>query len=200
MTPELLIETERRIIAHWEAGDINALTHIHASEDGDLERWLCTFYAENIRPEDWVMGSHRAHLHALLSGAYTPDELVARVLSGHSMSCHGPRFLTSAIVGGILGLACGIGLSGQRCFAFVGDGCEDSGSFYEAVLFIHGRDLPVQIIIEDNGSSCGVTQEQRGVAKRIEWPPCVIRKRYKPLMPHAGTHVRPQLKSQIPAL
>lgn len=199
MKAETLIATEVRLVKHWEEGSINSLTHFSLSDDGFHEAWLSDFYRENVHEGDWIFAGHRCHYHALLSGAYTPDQLIARVLAGHSMSCHGHRFLTSAIVGGICGLACGTALAGHRTWAFVGDGCEDSGAFYEAVLFAHGRDLPVTFVIEDNGSSCGVTQEQRGVAKRLQWPPCVIRKRYIGLYGHAGTNVRPNLKSQTPA-
>lgn len=194
-----LIATEERIAAHWNAGDINGLTHMHASADGEHEQWLCDFYRTHIRDEDWVLGSHRSHLHALLTGSYTPDQLVERVLAGRSMALYGPRFITSAIVGGICGIACGLALAGNRVFAFVGDGCEDEGAFYEAVMLVHGRDLPVTFVIEDNGSSCGVSQEQRGVGKRMPWPDCVIRKKYTQRYPHAGTGEKITLKSLLPS-
>lgn len=198
MTAADLIAAEERIRVAWESGLINGLTHLHCSADGEHEQWLSDFYAANIKPTDWVFGSHRAHLHALLTGSYTPDELLARVLSGHSMSLYGQRFVTSAIVAGVCGVAAGMALSGRRTWCFVGDGATDQGGFAEAVWFVDGRDLPCTFIVESNDSSCGVSMAQRGM-KRREWPPCVIWKEYTPKFPHAGTNVRPQLKSLTPA-
>lgn len=206
MTPELLIETEARIQKAWANGDINGLTHLCGSIDGMYEEWLCGFFHECVKPTDWIFGSHRAHYIALLSGAYTPDQLVERVLSGHSMSLYGPRFVTSAIVAGTCGLAAGVALAaqqsgnGERVYCFLGDGAADEGCFFEAVQFVEGRNLPCVFILENNNSSCGVTQEQRGI-KPFKWDQfdCVIEYRYQLRHPHAGDGSRPTLKSQTPA-
>lgn len=203
MTAQELIETEERIVNHWNSGDVNALTHMSLSDNGEHEEWLCRFYDMWVRPQDWIFASHRCHFHALLSSAYTPDQLVERVLNGHSMSCYGPRFVTSAIVAGVCGIAAGRALAMKEreedamCFCFVGDGAMDQGAFAEAVRFVDGRELPCMFIVENNNSSCGVTMEQRGM-KPFQWPGCVIEKHYRLKYGHAGTNVRPNLKSQKP--
>lgn len=132
------------------------------------------------------------------------QELIRLVLAGRSMFLYSPRFLCSAIVAGTASIAAGLALSIQRrggterVWSFGGDGCEDEGHFYEAVRLVHGRKLPCQFIITDNNSSCGVTKEMRGSPDDWIWPDCVTRVRYTARFPHAGSAVRPQLKSQLP--
>lgn len=199
MTPNDLILTENRIARLWDAGDIPSLLHLAGSVDGVYEQWLCDFFEENVMPGDWVLCSHRAHYHAQLHGM-SADDLVANVLAGKSMFLYGPRFIQSAIVAGVASIAAGLALSIQirdgkeRVFCFGGDGMEDHGHFAEAVRFVHGRKLPCVFVIEDNNSSCGVTKEQRGAPLNWDWPECVVRHRYTPKWPHAGTGNRPELK------
>lgn len=197
-TPEQLIATEEEIARLWDEGDLPFLTHLAGSIDGEYEKWLCQYFEGNVRPTDWVLASHRCHYHYQLHGG---TDLIEKVLSGKSMFLHGPRFLSSAIVAGTCSIAAGLGLAiknrcgSERVWNFVGDGAEDEGNFYEAVRFVHGRQLPVTFIIEDNDSSCGVTKSQRGSSGGAwTWPECVQRYSYTPRWPHCGTGVRPQLK------
>lgn len=198
MTPEELTNTEAEIAQAWNDGEINALTHF----SGGNEEWLCKFFEENIKPTDWVFVSHRAHFHFLLHGG---KDLLEKVKAGKSMFLYTDRFIQSAIVAGNCCIAAGVALSiqkrggAEKVFCFLGDGAEDEGHFYEAVRFSHEKRLPIKFIIEDNNSSCGVTKEQRG-SPWWGWScvPCVIRHEYKMTYPHAGTMIRPKLKSQTP--
>lgn len=201
MTPQQLIDTENEIAALWNAGELNSLVHLCGSDDGSYEQWLCEFYRENIKPTDWVLCSHRGHFHYMLHGG---TDLIAKVKAGKSMFCYGPRFIQSAIVAGTCSIAAGLALSIQRrggterIWNFVGDGAEDHGHFAEAVRLAHGRQLPLTFIIEDNNSSCGVTKQLRGSPDDWQWPSCVIRYRYTPRFPHAGTGQKITLKSLTP--
>lgn len=201
MTPEQLTSTEDEIKALWEAGELPYLIHLAGSIDGAYEQWLCDFFHSNIKPTDWVLASHRCHFHYLLHGGV---DLVEKVKMGKSMFLYGPRFLCSAIVAGTASIAAGLALSiqrrggSERVFCFVGDGCEDHGHFAEAVRMVHARSLPCTFIIEDNNSSCGVTKEQRGSPDDWQWPDCIIRHRYTPKYPHAGSGGRPTLKRSTP--
>lgn len=193
-TPQQLQDTEERIRQHWEAGDIPYLTHLM----GGNEDWLCQFWEDNVQHGDWVFASHRCHFHYLLHGG---DDLVAKVLAGKSMFLYGPRFVCSAIVAGTAAMAAGVALDIQRSggkehvWCFVGDGAEDEGHFYEAVRHATAKRLPCTFIIEDNDGSCGVTKAERGSPENWKWPDWVIRYRYKMTWPHAGSNVRPTLKS-----
>lgn len=206
MTASDLIRIENQLIEHWRQGDINGLTHFQGSPDGSYEEWLADFFRTHVRPQDWVFASHRAHMHAILSGM-SEEALLAQVLSGHSMALYGPRFVTSAIVAGSAGIAAGRALAAQqsgedvRVFCFCGDGCEEEGAFAEAVHFAWNRSLPILFVIEDNDSSCGVSQAQRQTSRRFPWPEShVLRFRYTPKYPHAGDGSRPSLKNLNPVL
>lgn len=219
MTPQDLIDTEEEIRQLWEAGELPYLTHLAGSVDGKYEEWLCDFFRANIKPTDWVLASHRCHFHWLLhhwKSDYTslPEllvtaldvasskvELISRTKAGKSMFLYGPRFLCSAIVAGTASIAAGLALSiqrrggSERVFCFVGDGASEHGHFLESMAFTHSKKLPLQFIIEDNGSSCGVSKAQRrGSDDEIAWSPCVTKICYTPKFPHAGSSVRPQLK------
>lgn len=190
MTPQLLTKEENKIAALWNDGRLPFLTHLSGSVDGGYEKWLVSFFHNNIKPDDWVLCSHRAHFHYLLHGH---NDIVEKVSSGKSMFLYGKRFIQSAIVAGTCSIATGIAMAinaragSERVWCFVGDGAEDHGHFYEAVRLVHGRNIPVTFIIEDNNSSCGVTKAQRWSPDDWTWPDCVIRVRYEPKYPHAGT-------------
>lgn len=196
-TASELIATENELARLWDEGSIPSLLHLAGSIDGSYEQWLCDFFHENVKPTDWILCSHRAHLHYQLHGG---ADLIAQVLAGNSMFLAGPRFIQSAIVAGTASIAVGLALAiqrrggSERVWNFVGDGAEDHGHLYEAIRLAHGRKLPLQFIIEDNDSSCGVTKAQRGSPDDWHWPDCVTRIKYTPRWPHAGTGVRPTLK------
>lgn len=198
----MLMRCEARLVALWDQGEINSLIHFDGSMDGHLEDWMCRFYSDNIKRSDWVLASHRAHYIARLH-AFTEDELVASCLRGRSMFNYAPRFIQSAIVGGLCGIAAGIAMSikrrggSEKVWMFGGDGMEDQGQFYEAVRLVDGRDLPCMFVILDNNRQCGVSKEQRKV-RSFDWPSCVVRCSYTARWPHAGTNSRPNLKSQEP--
>lgn len=218
MTPKDLIDTEEEIRLLWEDGEINSLLHLEGSVDGSYEQFLCDFFDDNVKPTDWVLGSHRSHfiwqLHhrklAFTKGYENMDDLnvhqrlIDKVKAGKSMFLYGPRFLCSAIVAGTASIAVGLALSikrrggTERVWNFGGDGCAFHGHFMEAVAATHAMKLPLTHIICDNDSSCGVTKEERGSPTNWQWPDCVVTVKYKPKWPHAGSLVRPQLKSQTP--
>lgn len=201
MTPQDLIDTEEEIRRLWEAGGINSLLHLEGSVDGNFEQWLCDYFHSNVKPGDWVLASHRCHFVYQLAGH---TDLIEKVKAGKSMFLYGPRFICSAIVAGTASIAVGLAMSikrrvgTERVHNFGGDGNEFHGHFMEAVAATHAMKLPLTHIITDNNSSCGVTKEQRGSPDDWQWPDCVMRVRYVPKWPHAGSLVRPQLKSQTP--
>lgn len=194
MTPDDLRRTEAEIERLWNDGELPFMTHLM----GGNEEWLCDFFAANVKPTDWVLGSHRCHFHAMLHGM-PAETLVAKVMAGKSMFVFGPRFLCSAICAGTASIAAGLALSIQRrggterVFCFIGEGASEEGNFYEAVRLVDNLNLPCTFIIENNDSCCGNTQAQRRV-KPFAWPACVVEYRYMMAWPHTGTGVRPQLK------
>ena len=149
MTPSDLIAFEREVAARFDAGEIAGPVHLNS--DTQAEPLIEIF--RNIKRTDWVLGTWRCHMHALLHGV--PRELViAEILAGRSMMLHFPayRFMSSAIMGGILPIACGLAAS-ERVWCFVGDMCSTTGAFHDAYQYARRNALSVEFVIEDNGLS-----------------------------------------------
>ena len=79
-------------------------------------------------------------------------------MNGRSMFIYDKekKFFSSAIVGGIPGIAVGLAMalkrkgSNNKVWCFVGDGAEDTGHFAESVRYVDGWDLPCEFVVEDN--------------------------------------------------
>lgn len=146
-TRQALIEFEAEVARRFDAGEISG--PVHLCSPTQIEPLIEIF--KGIKRTDWVLSTWRAHFHALLHGV--PRELVmAEILAGRSMQLHFPeyRFMTSAIVGGMLPIACGLAAGGERVHCFVGDMCASTGAFQDAVNYGHGF---LNFIVEDNGLS-----------------------------------------------
>lgn len=61
--------------------------------------------------------------------------------------------MSSAIVGGMLPIACGLAAGGESVWCFIGDMCARTGAFADAGNFAHGHQLPIKFVVEDNGLS-----------------------------------------------
>ena len=189
-TKQDLIDFENRVAAHWEAGDLPYLIHL----SGGNEDFLIDHFNEDVKDGDWIFSTHRNHHHALLAGI-PANELMAKILDGDSMFVFDSNrnFYTSSILAGTCAMAAGVAYSLKESgsdnwvYCFLGDGAEDQGHFYEAVMFVEGQDLPCIFIIEDNNRSVDTTLEERNPNKfRFEMPSCVIRNNYTATYPHAG--------------
>lgn len=208
-TPETLREFERQIAADFDAARIRAPVHLA----GGNEKELIDIF-ERVRKEDWVLTQWRSHYHCLLKGV-PPERLRADILAGRSISLCYPeyRIVSSAIVGGVLPIAVGLGMSikrraeafvigedgtlreergvgRERVLVFVGDMTADGGMFHECTQYAVGHDLPVHFVIEANGKSvCTDTQEVWGIGSnetKWEWY------HYDLLWPHSGAGKRVQ--------
>lgn len=142
-----LIAFEREVAARFDAGEIHGPVHLNS--DTQAEPLIEIF--KGIKRTDWVLGTWRSHFAALLHGV-PPERVMAEIVAGRSMMLHFPdhRFMSSAIMGGMLPIACGLAAGGERVWCFVGDMCASTGAFHDAINFDrHG----VRFIIEDNGLS-----------------------------------------------
>ena len=144
-----LIAFEQEVAAAFDRGEIHGPVHL----SGGNEAKLISIFRE-VWPEDWVLSTWRSHYHALLRGI--PRDLVMdEILAGRSMSLHFPeyKFLTSAMVGGILPIACGLAAEGGRVWCFVGDMCASTGAFLDACRYASVNGLDIRFVVEDNGLS-----------------------------------------------
>lgn len=190
-TKQSLIAFEDGIKAAWEAGDLPFLLHLC----GGNEDQLLDIFAE-IQEGDWIFVSHRNHYHSLLAGI-PAKRVFDNIAQGGSMFSYSRerRVFSSAILAGNCGIAVGVAMalkeagSKNRVWCFLGDGAEENGHFYEAVLYTTGHNLPVEFIIEDNNMQVDTPKEvRRGMSSGLldSWP-CVRRYRYKSTYPHAGS-------------
>lgn len=178
-----LIAFENRVAAAFETRKIRGPIHLVG---GNEEQLIEIF--KDIKRTDWVLSTWRSHYHALLHGA--PEQRVMNeILAGRSMQLHFPehRFLTSAIMGGILPIACGLAAAGETVWCFVGDMAANSGSFFEAMQYVEGHRLNVKFVVEDNGlSTNSPTQGVWGCAHK--WTSTTVHTyAYARTRPHCGS-------------
>lgn len=197
-TKESLIAFEKSAVAAWERGDVPSLIHFSGGNEDEL---LAIF--ADIRPQDWIFVSHRAHFHLLLKG-YPEETLMERILTDRHMFCYDRerRIYQSAILGGNCGIAVGVALaikqSGEdaRVHVFLGDGAEENGCLHQAALYVTGHDLPCVFHVEDNDRQVDTDKITR---RGPNWEacqltaPCIRRYSYVPTYGHAGSGCKHQI-------
>lgn len=142
-----------------------------------------------LRDDDAMTGTHRSHGHPIGKGADL-SALMAELMGKETGICKGrggsmhlaDRSVgiigESAIVGGGLPLATGVGLSikvrgtQQVCLCFFGDGAVNQGTFHESLNMGSLWKLPVIYLCENNGYAISTSLErshaQRSIARRAE--------------------------------
>jgi pyruvate dehydrogenase E1 component alpha subunit len=130
-----------------------------------------------LRPDDYMTGNHRSHGHPIGKGAKLAPlmaELLGKstgVCRGKGGSMHLADFSVgslgeSGIVGGMLPIATGAGLSAQLrgtdqvCLCFFGDGAANEGTFHESLNLASVWKLPVIFLCENNGYAMFTSQSQ----------------------------------------
>ena len=192
MTREELIAFEQRIAAQYDSGELPYLVHFDGgSEDQFIELF------QDIKPGDWVFGSHRNHYAYLLHGG-SPEALEQKILDGKSMFVFDRKlnFFSSSIVAATPAIAAGVAWalkrkgSSAKVWCLLGDGAEDEGHTYEAIRYVDGWELPCTFAIFDNDRNVSASKhERRGhtLGSAFSWPDCVRRYDYTPTYPHGGT-------------
>ncbi|MFL6601921.1 MAG: thiamine pyrophosphate-dependent dehydrogenase E1 component subunit alpha [Steroidobacteraceae bacterium] len=142
-----------------------------------------------LRDDDAMTGTHRSHGHPIGKGADLKGlmaELMGKktgICKGRGGSMHladnGVGIIgESAIVGGGIPLATGVGLSAkvrgtdQVCLCFFGDGAVNQGTFHECLNMASLWKLPVIYLCENNGyaitTSLASSHAQPNIAKRAD--------------------------------
>lgn len=165
ITKEELIAFEVEIAELFNAGKIKAPVHLYSGGEKEM---IETF--KDIRSNDWVLCSWRSHWQCLLKGV-PPAELKEKILAGYSIALSFPeyRILSSAIIGGILPIAVGLGMAIRRSgentkvHAFLGDMTSETGIANECIKYVENFNLPVYFHVEDNNLSvCSDTRKTWG--------------------------------------
>lgn len=197
-TREQLIAYEEIVREAWETGQLPSLVHLcNGNEDALIEIF------KDIRPQDWIFVSHRAHYHCLLKGM-PPEVLMQNIREDRSMFCFDKelRIYQSAILGGCCGIAAGVARAlkdsgaDERVFVFLGDGAADNGHLYEAAMYAAGHDLPVAFIIENNDRQVDTDIETRRGPHHEDFSldaPNIFEYHYRSKFPHAGSGSKHQI-------
>ena len=161
---------ETRLLAHMD--EIYCPVHLSLGQEA-----VAADIHEVIRPEDFLYSTHRNHHHFLAKGG-KEEELWDEIMglpSGLNQGFAGSQgisdkrinFHASAIVGGLVGAAAGTAYALKMdkkdaiAVCCVGDGATEAGVFWETANWAALHQLPLAIIIENNGMSVDSPIEER---------------------------------------
>jgi pyruvate dehydrogenase E1 component alpha subunit len=153
---------EEEIARRYPEGKMRCPVHLSIGQES-----VPALFAEQVRPDDFAVSTHRGHAHYLAKGGNLASMIAE--LHGKATGCArgkgGSMHLidlsvnfmgTSAIVGNSIPVGVGLALSAQlhrtdqvSCI-FLGDGATEEGVFYESMNFATLRRLPVIFICENN--------------------------------------------------
>lgn len=195
MTADELRSFELDVADTFNRGEIRAPIHL----DGGNEDFLIEAF-KSIKPDDYVFCSWRAHYKALLHGV-PPSVVKAAIMAGRSIALCFPRyrFLSSAIVGGTLPIALGVALAlkrrgqSEKVHCFIGDMTSRGGAFHECAQYAVAWNLPLHLIIEDNGLSvCTSTKDiwNKTELTMVEYGGIISYFKYELRWPHSGSGCR----------
>lgn len=166
-----LIDFENRVIEKYKEGNTYGPVHL----SGGNEEQLIEIF-KDIKNEDWVFSTHRAHYHSLLKSKdknWLMNEIIDKANSSH-INSKKYKIFTSAIVGGIIPIALGVAMGikmkkkKEKVWCFVGDMAAEMGCFWEALKYAIGEKLPIVFIIENNNIGCNTpTNKVWKVRQRI---------------------------------
>ena len=159
----LLRAFEERVSELVGTGEVSGLVHLGIGQEA-----VAVGVCGQLRIDDPVYSSHRAHGHFLAKGS-PPGPLLAEIMGRAGGVCGGKggsmhlvdaaRGLLGAtgVVGGTIPLALGTALVAKTagrdavCVVFFGDGAAQSGHFHESLNIASLWGLPVLLVCENNG-------------------------------------------------
>ena len=170
---------EERVVALTRAAEIEGLVHVSIGQEA-----VAAAVCGRLRADDAVYSGHRAHGHAIASGAPLGPllaELMGRDTGlcrglGGSMhvvdTAHGFMGATGVVGGNIpiaLGSALATRLRGADSVAtvFFGDGAVQAGHFAEAVNLAALWKLPLLLVCENNGFAEFTPRSAHTVVERV---------------------------------
>lgn len=219
-TKEELIAFETRMKALWEAGELPYLVHLCGGNEDQLIKifeqvepgdWV--FSGHRSHYHYLLSGGSPEKLEQMIrrgDSMFVFGRPAGVVECGSDGSKAGiqTNFYTSSVLAGTCGIAAGVAWQIKfqhsnspalqhssrppRVWCFLGDGAEEQGHFYEAVMFVEGHDLPCTFIIEDNNRSVDtLIHQRRGTGGLFDtlasYADCVEHYGYTPSYPHAGS-------------
>lgn len=153
---------EERIIKLVGEGHIRGTAHPYAGEEA-VAMGTCLA----LRPDDWVVSTHRGHGHLIAKGGDV-NRLMAELfgkVTGYGAGKGGTQHMadfsvghlgSNGITGGGIPIGTGAALSahmrgsGQVVAVFMGDGATNQGTFHESLNLAALWNLPVVYVCENN--------------------------------------------------
>ena len=154
---------EERVGQLKRADEVHGLIHLSVGQEG-VAAGVCS----QLRPDDAVYSGHRAHGHAIATGA--PHERAMAELMGradglckglggsmHLVDTEHGLMGATGVVGGNIPMALGSALAArmrggdQIAVVFFGDGAVQAGYFNESINLATLWELPVVLVCENNG-------------------------------------------------
>ncbi|HET8679332.1 MAG TPA: thiamine pyrophosphate-dependent dehydrogenase E1 component subunit alpha, partial [bacterium] len=151
-----------------KADELFALGKVHGTMHLSMgQEAVPTGVCAALRPDDYILSTHRGHGHCLAKGAEV-HRMMAEFLGKETGYCRGRggsmhiadvmggNLGANGIVAGGLPIATGVGLSiqmrgtDQVCVAFFGDGAANEGAFHESLNLASIWRLPVVFVCENN--------------------------------------------------
>jgi pyruvate dehydrogenase E1 component alpha subunit len=159
------------------AGPIPGELHLSSGQESSAVG-VCA----HLRPDDAVVGTHRAHHFAIAKGVDL-KEMTAEIFGkktglsagkGGHMHLFDPRvnFSCSGIVGASFPQAVGVGIAAKQqnadyvAIAVGGEGAANQGTFHESLNLAALWKLPVIFVIEDNEWAISVPKEKSTAVSR----------------------------------
>jgi len=168
----LIRRFEERSNALFLQGKIPSTLHLYIGQEA-----VAVGVSSVLREDDWVLGTHRPHGHALAKGV-SPGAIMAELFAKAGGCCKGKggsmhvgdmavgAFPAIAIVGANAPIAAGAALSAkmrgtqQVAISYFGEGGANEGAVHEGMNFAAVLRLPVIFVCENNlyGASTPVSQ------------------------------------------
>jgi acetoin:2,6-dichlorophenolindophenol oxidoreductase subunit alpha len=164
-----------------ESGELRGELHL-----ADGQEAVAAGMVGTLRDDDWVVSTHRSHLHAIAKGVPL-EPLLAEVYERATGLCGGKgghlhlfdlehRFSNTGIVGSSLPVALGHAyasrLDGSAAIAVgvTGDGGANTGQFHETMNMAGAWKLPLVVLVENNAYAISVKAQEvtagAGIAER----------------------------------
>lgn len=162
---------EEAAIEQYRVGKIYGYLHPYLGEEA-----IATGVVAAIRPEDYIVSTHRGHGHAIAKG-HDVSLMMAELMGKANGYCKGRggsmhvadlklnNLGANGIVGGGIPIATGAGMAikqkggDQVVISFLSDGAVNNGIFLESVNLAAIFHLPVIYIIENNGYAAATPVE-----------------------------------------
>lgn len=152
---------EDETLKYYEVAKVYGMLHVAHGKEA-----LAVGFAKNIKPNDFVLASYRAHDHALMKGIdmyRLAAELMGKITGinkGKAGSMHimddKMRFLEDSVVGGQIPISLGIAYAFKYrnedsiVITFLGDGAVNTGAFHESLNMASILKLPIAFVVENN--------------------------------------------------